>query len=139
MARRTFSISQIADILDRWQRGDSTSCVAEAVGVDRKTVKKYTDGALAAGIRPGGSPLSLSDWCSLIASQHPTITQPRLRRTTWQELDSHREYIHELRASGLPQERIWRRLHTERGVRCSLASLKRWVGGNLEMWERAAS
>lgn len=131
MARRTFTINQIAEMLDRWHQGASTTSVAEAVGVDRKTVKKYTDCAAAAGIRQGGAPLSLADWSSLIARQHPTICEPRLRRTTWQELDDHREYIRELRAAGVPQERIWRRLHAERGVRCSLASLKRWVGGNL--------
>ena len=127
MARRTFTITQVADILDRWHRGGSTAGVADAVGVDRKTVKKYTDSAIAAGIRPGGAPLSLDDWSALIATRHPTITEPRLRRTTWQELDGHRDYICGLRGAGLPQERIWRKLHAERDVRCSLASLKRWL------------
>jgi hypothetical protein len=105
--------------------------VAAAVGVDRKTVKKYADCALAAGIRPGGTPLSATDWTLLIARRHPVITQPRLRRTTWRELDQNREFIAELRAAGLPQERIWRRLRAERGVMSSLATLKRWVAENL--------
>ena len=75
MARRTFTSTQIADILDRWHQGASTTSVAEAVGVDRKTVKKYTDCAVAAGIRQGGAPLSLSDWSSLIARQQRDVVK----------------------------------------------------------------
>jgi hypothetical protein len=131
MARRTFTPTQVAEMLARWHRGDSTTDVAAAVGVDRKTVKKYADCALAAGIRPGGAPLSSADWTLLIARRHPVITQPRLRRTTWRELDQNREFIAQLRAAGLPQERIWRRLRAERGVVSSLATLKRWVAENL--------
>jgi hypothetical protein len=105
--------------------------VAAAVGVDRKTVKKYADCALAAGIRPGGPPLTAADWTRLIARRHPVIAQPRLRRTTWLELDENRDFIAQLRAAGVPQERIWRRLRAERGVLSSLATLKRWVAENL--------
>jgi hypothetical protein len=137
MARRTFTPTQVAEMLARWHRGDSTTDVAAAVGVDRKTVKKYADCALAAGIRPGGTPLSAADWTLLIARRHPVITQPRLRRTTWRELDQNREFITQLRAAGLPQERIWRRLRAERGVVSSLATLKRWVAENLSTPELA--
>lgn len=131
MARRTFTPDQVTEMLERWHRGDSTSDVATAVGVDRKTVKKYADCALAAGIRPGGPPLSPADWTTLIARRHPVIAEPRLRRTTWLELDENRDLIARLRTDGVPQERIWRRLRAERGVVSSLATLKRWVAANL--------
>lgn len=131
MARRTFTPAQVTEMLERWHRGDSTTDVAAAVGVDRKTVKKYADCALAAGIRPGGPPLTRTDWTSLIARRHPVIADPRLRRTTWRELDEHRDFILQLRIAGVPQERIWRRLRSERGVVSSLATLKRWVAENL--------
>jgi hypothetical protein len=131
MARRTFTSDQVTEMLERWHRGASTTDVAAAVGVDRKTVKKYADCAVAAGIRPGGPPLTPADWTTLIARRHPVIAEPRLRRTTWRELDDNREFIAALRTDGVPQERIWRRLRTERGVLSSLATLKRWVAANL--------
>jgi hypothetical protein len=56
MARRTFTPDQVTEMLERWHRGASTTDVAAAVGVDRKTVKKYADCAVAAGIRPAGVP-----------------------------------------------------------------------------------
>ena len=74
---------------------------------------------------------SVTDWTTLIARRHPVIAEPRLRRTTWRELDENREFIAEQRAAGVPQERIWRQLRAERGVLSSLATLKRWVAENL--------
>lgn len=130
MPRRTFSTEQITEMLARWHRGDSTSTVAAAIGVDRKTVKKYADCARAAGVRPGGPAMSSLDWSELIARSHPMIAQPRLRRVSWLEFDDHRDFIRGRRAAGEPQERIWRRLYAEKGVRASLASFKRWFSEN---------
>ena len=49
MARRSFAVRDIAEILEHWHRGRSIQGVARSLGVDRKTIKKYADLAKAAG------------------------------------------------------------------------------------------
>jgi DNA replication protein DnaC len=41
MARRTFKVIDVAEILVHWHAGRSLSEIAESLGVDRKTVRKY--------------------------------------------------------------------------------------------------
>jgi hypothetical protein len=58
MARRTFDVVDIMEILVHWYAGRSKSEVALSLGVDRKTAGKYIAAAEAAGMRPGGPPVS---------------------------------------------------------------------------------
>jgi hypothetical protein len=127
MARKTFTVDDVVDMLDRWHRGESVTKVSASLGVDRKTVQKYLRCALAADIRPGSRTMSPADWTALIHSSHPQITEPRLRRRTWLELDPFRDQVDAQRRQGLTLEAIWRRLRRERGVAVSLASFKRWA------------
>ncbi|WP_424889061.1 hypothetical protein [Streptomyces sp. XH2] len=61
MARRTFTVVDIAEIYVHWYAGRSKSELATSLGVDRKTVRKYLAPAEAAGIIPGGPPMSQPD------------------------------------------------------------------------------
>ena len=54
MARRTFDVIDVAEILVHWHAGRSLSEMAGSLGVDRKTLRKYIAPAVAAGISPGG-------------------------------------------------------------------------------------
>ena len=53
MARRTFDVIDITEILMHWHAGRSKNEMAESLGVDRKTLRKYMAPAEAAGIEPG--------------------------------------------------------------------------------------
>src|SRR5580693_560405 len=53
MARRTFDVIDVTEILMHWHAGRSKNEMAQSLGVDRKTLRKYIAPA-AAGIRPGG-------------------------------------------------------------------------------------
>src|ERR1039457_3464075 len=55
MARRTFDVIDVAEILVHWHAGRSLSEMAGSLGVDRKTLRKYVAPAVAAGIAPGGA------------------------------------------------------------------------------------
>lgn len=55
LATRTFGMIDIVDI-DPLVRGRSQNELATSLGVDCKTLRKYTAPARAAGIEPGGYP-----------------------------------------------------------------------------------
>ena len=48
----------IVEILIHWYAGRSQHELAASLGVDRKTQRKYTAPARAAGIEPGGPPMA---------------------------------------------------------------------------------
>ncbi|MEU7052509.1 hypothetical protein [Streptomyces eurythermus] len=52
----------ITGIYVHWYSGCSKSALAESLGVDRKTVRKYLAPAEASGITPGGPPMSEAGW-----------------------------------------------------------------------------
>ena len=52
----------IVEILIHWYAGRSQNELAASLGVDRKTLRKYTAPARAAGIEPGGPPMAEADW-----------------------------------------------------------------------------
>ena len=54
MARRSFHVIDITEILIHWYAGRSQYELADSLGVDRKTIRKYLAPALAAGMAPGG-------------------------------------------------------------------------------------
>ena len=58
MARRTFEMVDVVEILAHWYAGRAKAEVARSLGVDPKTVRKYVSAAEAAGLVPGGPPLS---------------------------------------------------------------------------------
>jgi len=43
------------------------------MGVDRGTVRRYTAPAEAAGLEPGGPPLSRAEWMELVAGWFPKL------------------------------------------------------------------
>src|SRR5258707_2929959 len=53
MARRTFSMVDVAEILEHWYAGRPKAEVARSLGVDVKTVRKYVAAAEAAGLAAG--------------------------------------------------------------------------------------
>ena len=52
MARRTFDVIDIVEILVHWHAGRPNAVVAQSLGTDRKTIRKYVAPAEAAGLRP---------------------------------------------------------------------------------------
>ena len=83
MARRTFYVIDITEILVHWYAGRSQVEVAGALGVDRKTVRWYVEPAIAAGFVPGGvAPMTEADWAPLVKEWFPQLTDTRLRQIT---------------------------------------------------------
>ena len=71
VARRTFYVIDITEILVHWYSGRSQHELAASLGVDRKTIRKYLAPAVAAGIRPGGPARSQAQWAELVRGWFP--------------------------------------------------------------------
>ena len=54
----------VIEILIHWYAGRSQHELATSLGVDRKTIRKYTAPAVAAGMAPGGPPMDEADWAA---------------------------------------------------------------------------
>jgi hypothetical protein len=130
MARETFNVVDVTEVLVHWYAGRSNSEIAASLGLYRKTVRKYVAPALAAGLTPGGPPMTAADWEKLLRDWFPELADTRLRQTTWPEIEKQHDYIKSM-LGVVQMSTIWQRLRDEHGVECSVASLRRYVLTNL--------
>jgi transposase len=126
MARRTFEMIDVIEILQHWHAGRPKTVVAASLGVDPKTVRKYIVPAEAAGLVPGGPPLSRAEWATLVADWFPELVDAKARSLTWPLIDAHRERIGPMLATNTVTT-VHQRLRDEHRLTASLASFRRYV------------
>jgi transposase len=126
MARRTFEMIDVIEILQHWHAGRPKTVVAASLGVDPKTVRKYVAPAEAAGLSPGGPPLSRAEWASLAAGWFPELADAKARSLTWPAIDAHRERIEPMLDTNTVTT-VHQRLRDEHGLTASIASFRRYV------------
>jgi len=131
----------LIEIYVHWYAGRSQVQIAQSLGVDRKTVRKYLAPVAAAGLTAGGPPvMSEADWRARAQSWFPVLVDTGLRQVTWPAIEVHRDYISAQLAAGVTVATIHQRLVDEHGLvaQQSVASLRRWVSGNLPEEARRA-
>jgi transposase len=138
VARRTFDVIDICEILVHWHAGRSKNELAGSLGLSRNTVRKYVAAAEAAGMAPGGPPVSQERWAELAREWFPELADSRLRQVTWPAIEVHRDYIVAQLKAGVTMATIHQRLSDERGLAASVASLRRYVAANLPEEARRA-
>ena len=120
----------VAEILVHWHAGRSQAQVADSLGVDRKTVRKYTAPAIAAGMVPGGAALAEAQWVALVRGWFPELVDTSLRQSSWPAIavfhDTIGKQVGEVTVSTIHQ-----RLRDEHGLAVSLSSLRRYIAVNL--------
>ena len=126
MARRTFDVIDIVEILMHWHAGRPIAVVAESLGTDRKTIRKYVAPAEAVGLIPGGPPLSRDQWAALVRDWFPELTDPRARSLTHAVIDAHRERIGDMLKSNKATT-VHQRLRDEHGLDVGISSFRRYV------------
>ena len=127
----------VTEILVHWHAQRSQAEIASSLGVDRKTVRKYTAPAIAAGMAPGGPPLSEQQWAELVRGWFPELVDSRLRQSSWPAIEAHHDYVKGLLGQ-VTVSTVHQRLRDEHGLQVSLSSLRRYVAANLPA-EAAAS
>ena len=73
MARRSFDVVDVSEILIHWHAGRSISEIAQSLGVDRKTIRKYVAPAAGSGLVPGGPPLGEPEWDAKVREWFPEL------------------------------------------------------------------
>jgi len=131
MARRTFDVVDVTEVLAHWYAGRSKSQIAESLGLDRKTVRKYLAPAEAEGLAPDGPPVSAAEWRERAAEWFPELADARLRQVTWPEIGKHHEFITGQLKAGVTVKTIHQRLAGEHQLAASYASLRRYVTANV--------
>ena len=77
MARRTFDVIDVCETFTHWHAGRSKNEVAGSLGLARNTVRKYVAAAEAAGMVPGGPPVSQERWAELAREWFPELADTR--------------------------------------------------------------
>jgi hypothetical protein len=131
MARRTFDVIGVAEILVHWHAGRSLNEMSQSLGVDRKTQRRYVAPAVAAGIAPGGPAKSEQEWHELVREWFPELADTRLRQVTWPAIAEHRDYIAAQLKAGVRMSTIHQRLRDERALAAGVASFRRYVSANV--------
>src|SRR6266566_47957 len=126
MARRTFTMVDVAEILEHWYAGRPKVEVARSLGVDAKTVRKYVAAAEAAGLAPGGPPVTGEQWRAMARGWFPSLAGTGLRQPSWGLIAEHHDRIGQL-LDVVPVSVIWQRLRDEQGLEASVASVRRYV------------
>lgn len=93
MAFREVRVYEIREVLRLWLRGDGLRRVASLAGVDRKTVRRYVDAAVALGVTRDGGEGQLSD--ELLGSVVEAVRPHRSdgRGEAWRLLVAHHDLI----------------------------------------------
>ncbi len=125
MARRAFSVPQLVEILERWQRGEGLRAIAGRLQISRNTVREYVRSAQAAGLRQDAS-MGEQELVAFVREHFAAAQGPGARSLWRRELEGRREEIEQ----GLATNRVgtvWGRLHRVGKVKASLSTFRRYV------------
>ncbi|HSH58570.1 MAG TPA: IS21 family transposase, partial [Acidimicrobiales bacterium] len=129
MARRTIKVIDVVELLQHWHAQRRMGELCSSLGLDPKTVRKYTAPARAAGITPGGPTLSPQEWAALVKGWFPGLVDRSIRQKTWPEIEAHEDRI----AAWLGEvtvSTIHQRLRDDHGLGASESSLRRYISAN---------
>ena len=122
----------LIEIYVHWFAGRSQVQIADSLGIDRKTVRKYLAPVEAEGLVPGGPPvMGEAEWRAKAAQWFPQVVDAGLRQVTWPAIAIHAEYIRAQLKAGVTVATVHQRLVDEHALTASVASLRRWVAANL--------
>lgn len=93
MAFREVSVTEIREVLRLWLRGEGLRGIAALVAPDRKTVRRYVEAAVAAGLSQGGGEEQLTDELLGTVVEAVRPSRPRGRGEAWERCDAERDRI----------------------------------------------
>ncbi len=93
MGYREVSVVEIREVLRRWVQGEGLRSIDRNTGVDRKTVRRYVDAAVAAGLVANGDESQLNDGLIGLVCVAVRPERPRGHGAAWEALEPHAELV----------------------------------------------
>ncbi len=131
MARRAIKVIDLVELFQHWHTGRRIGELSSSLGLDPKTVRKYTKPAIDAGLVPGGTPLSAEQWAVLAESWFPEVADRSVRQVTWPEIDARHKLIKDW-LGVVKVSTIHQRLRDDHGLQASESSLRRYIWANFD-------
>jgi transposase len=122
-------VIDIVELYQHWHAGRRIGELSSSLGVDPKTIRKYTAPALSAGIVPGGPSLSIQEWSALAEGWFPGAGDRSRRQSSWADIEPHRTRI-ERWLGEVTISTIHQRLRDDHGLSASESSLRRYLSAN---------
>ena len=126
MARRSFTVRDIIEILRHWHAGRSVRYIAKSLRVGRNTVAKFTAVAEAAGYHPGQPQRSSSEWTEFVRANFPDQADNQRQPPIFAQIAPFHDQITEALKTNHPST-AWQRLHDEQHLPGSLPTFYRYL------------
>lgn len=126
MARRSFTVRDVVEILKHWHAGRSARQIAKSLGVGRNTVAKLVAVAEAAGYQPGQPQRSTAEWNDFVGANFPDYAASQQQPPIFALIAP----FHDRIVDGLKTNRpstVWQRLHDEDHLPGSLPTFYRYL------------
>ena len=126
MARRSVQVIDVVEVLQHWYARRSKSQVAVSVGADRGTVAKYVAKAAAAGIVPGGAPISRDEWAVRVREWFPELVDAKARSLTYPDINRLRDVIEPMLGE-VTVATAFQRCRDEHGLTAGVTAFRQYV------------
>ncbi|RWA23544.1 hypothetical protein MBRU_01585 [Mycolicibacterium brumae DSM 44177] len=115
------------EMFRHWNAGRSQVQINEALGIDRKTIRKYLAPALAEGLQPCPGEFDEQLWRARIGRWFPELVDPAARALTWPQIAVHHQWIAEQLKVPVTVATIAQRLRDDHLVDVSESTVRRYV------------
>lgn len=121
-------MTDFVEMFRHWNAGRSQVQINEALGIDRKTIRKYLAPALAEGLEPCPGEVFDEDlWRARIGRWFPELVDPTVRALTWPPIAVHHEWIEKQLDVPVTVATIAQRLRDDHQVEVSESTVRRYI------------
>ena len=131
MAYREVTMVEVREVLRQWLAGAAKKRIAERLGLDVKTVRRYIEVAQANGLSAEAGEAALSEEvvAAVLVARRGSPGRPR--GDSWALCETHRERIEALLRQGLRLSKLRKLLRRRHGVSVPYATLHRFAVAEL--------
>lgn len=126
MARRSFTVRDIVEVLSHWHAGRSVRQIARSLRVGRHAIAKFIVVAEAAGHHPGQPPLSAAQWSDFVRAHFPNRADVPRPSDAFALIAPFHDQISEALKTNRPST-VWQRLHDDQRLAVSLPTFYRYL------------
>jgi transposase len=124
-------VTEFVEMFRHWNAGRSQVQISEALGIDRKTIRKYLAPALAEGLEPSPDEFDEEVWRARIGRWFPELVDPVARALTWSLIATHHQWITDQLKVPVTVATIAQRLRDDHHVEVSESTVRRYIANTL--------